>query len=231
MFLGWFLKEPSERSHILPKKSLPTVVHTIERDGYALAYDGRSKNPYYVFETLTQETICGLAERSRHQFTEDPVLPKTIRAQLADYKGSGYDRGHLSPAANNKQNDKVMAESFILSNICPQQPQFNRGYWAKLEKHVRMLAAAYATVKVFTGPLYLPRMGNDGKKYVMFPVIGEGNVAVPTHFFKVLLLEQKNGSLEQRAYILPNESIAHDTPFEQFETTVELIERASGIIF
>lgn len=149
---------------------------------------------------------------------------------MEDYIGSGLDRGHMAPAADCRKSVQLMTESFFLSNVCPQDAGLNRGYWLAFEKHVRDLTKYYKTVQVITGPLYLPQ-GHPGERFVHYRCIGENDVAVPTHFFKVLLLEHESGDIEELCYIIQNKIIPIDTPLESFETTVEKVERASGIIF
>lgn len=153
-----------------------------------------------------------------------------FRASLSDYKNSGYDRGHLAPAANHKRNKEEMGDTFYLSNMCPQCPKLNRGYWVKLEKHVRDLTHAYQNVEVFTGPLYRPYNERDGKRYVKYQVIGKNDVAVPTHFFKLIVMKDSVGR-HQKAYIVPNQEIPANTPLEQFRANLEDIERLAGLIF
>ncbi len=208
---------------------LPQVCQFIERDGYTVCYDARCKNPYYVIETLSTETLQGSEERFDHPFREDTDIPTHMRATLKDYKGSGYDRGHMAPAANCRKSVQRMAESFFLSNVCPQDAGMNRNYWAAFEKHVRTLAKQFRKVTVITGPLYMPQ-GVARDRFVHYRCIGDSDVAVPTHFFKVLLLDL-GYEMEERAYILPNENIAPETPLTAFQVTVQKVEQVSGIIF
>lgn len=202
----------------------------IERSGYVLAYDGRTRHASWVYEELTASSLEGRAERTEFDFMEDPVIPPSMRAMKEDYKGSGFDRGHLRPAANAKSSVQDMKESFYLSNISPQHPQLNRKYWIKLEKHVRELTKTYTTVYVVTGPLFLPEKSSDGKKYVRYQVIGENNVAVPTHYFKVIR-GKRGGTFKTEAYIVPNQPIEQNPPLEKFSVSLEKVERAAGIIF
>ncbi len=160
----------------------------------------------------------------------DPDIPSQIQADLSDYKGSGFDRGHLAPAGDNKSSCKAMKETFYLSNISPQVPQFNRGYWRGLERHVRDLTKEYGKVKVITGPLYLPNVEENGKRYVKCQVLGDNDDAVPTHFFKVIFVK-KQGQEVNWAYILPNEPIDKTIPLDSFLTTVAKVEKAAGIVF
>lgn len=204
---------------------------TIERTGYKLAYDGRTRNASWVYEQITADSLKGTAERSKCVFLEDPLVPASFRATLKDYQGSGFDRGHLRPAANAKASPGAMQETFYLSNICPQVPQLNRGYWNKLEKYARDLTAQYAVVHIYSGPLYLPQTEADGKRYVKYQVIGPNDVAVPTHFFKVIVGERASGSREIEAYIVPNTAIPSDSSHSTFRTTLEKVERAAGALF
>lgn len=183
------------------------------------------------FEHLTAESIKGNADRSHSDFKEDDNIPQHLRATLADYRSKGFDRGHMAPAADHRSNQDAMADTFYMTNMCPQCPQFNRGYWSKLEKHVRDLTKDNQNVFVVTGPLYLPYTESDGKRYVKYQVIGPNDVAVPTHFFKVVSTEDRQGRKETKAYILPNEAIPSNTPLDTFKTTIQKVERAAGLIF
>lgn len=221
----------AENQEDLVKDNLPTTSFFITRSGYSIAYDSRTRNPLYAYEKLSSSSLAGRVSRDNCQFKEDTRIPEIFRSTLKDYQRSGYDRGHLAPAANHKGSYEEMAETFFMSNMCPQCPQFNRGYWSRFEKYVRDLTAEYQTVEVFTGPLYLPKEESDGKRYVKYQVIGENDVAVPTHFFKLLNLLDINGNRETVAYILPNEEIPAKTPLDSFKTTIQKVEKAAGIIF
>lgn len=216
------LKEP---------KSLPQKAILIERPGYTLEYDGRTKNANWVYECLTADCLKGQVGRENFAFAEDPKIPKTFQNTLEDFRGSGYDRGHLAPAADHKRSSDEMRDTFYLSNMSPQVPQFNRGYWVKLEKYVRDLTRNSKFVHVTTGPLYLPTIEEQGKKFVKYQVIGKNNVAVPTHFFKVIVRENEYGKTKTEAYILPNQQISKDVPLMQFQATLQDVEKVSGLLF
>lgn len=199
---------------------LPVNFIEISRHGYKLRFDCRTKNASIVYKHLTAKNIKNKTDRSKCQFKEDLLISKIFRTTLKDYQGSGYDRGHLAPAINH-------SETFFLSNISPQNPNFNRGYWKKLEKHVRDYTKLYSSVDVFTGPLFLPVENSAGEKWVKYQVIGENEIAVPTHFFKVAFLDSK----EERSFIVPNEDIHPDTQLGAFLTTLQKVEKASGFTF
>jgi endonuclease G len=120
--------------------------------------------------------------------------------------------------------------------MCPQVGDgFNRDYWAHLEDFCRRLTNTYPSVRIVTGPLYLPRRDpKDGKWRVNYEVIGSPpNVAVPTHFFKVVFAEdgRRGGDVALGAFVLPNAEIPNDRPLKSFEVPIEAVERASGLEF
>lgn len=207
------------------KVNIPLCTVVVERQGYSLAYDLRTRNAKWVYERLTSESLSG-SEPRINSFKEDAAIPEIFRTSLADYRNYGFDRGHMACAANHKSCAEEMKETFLLSNICPQSSQFNRGYWAKLERHVRDLTKYYEVVEVFTGALYLPQEDAEGKRRVTYQVVGDNDVAVPTHFFKVICIAS-----DFESYILPNEAIPAETPLDEFKTTLYKVEKASGIIF
>jgi len=222
----------SSKEQVAPlfSDSLPITCPIIQRDGYTLAYNGQTRNAHWVYHKLTQEGLDRQLSRADCEFKEDPNLPEQIRAGKIDYQQSGFDRGHLCPAAD-CPTQYALENSFFLSNISPQTPAFNRGYWKMVEQHVRELTKQYKTVHVFSGPLFLSNKGRDGKKYVKYEVIGPHNVAVPTHFFMLLYVETQAGKLLTKGYIVPNKSIDSKVPLKKYAASVDEIERASGVLF
>ena len=174
-------------------------------------------------------------DRRHSYFAEDASIPSKFRAKLLDYARSGYDRGHQVPAADAKWSQEAMDSTFALSNMCPQVGDgFNRDYWAHFEDFCRRLTSFYPSVRIITGPLYLPKQEAEGKWKVSYEVIGHPpNVAVPTHFFKVIFAEdgKQGGMVSLGAFVLPNDRIANDKPLQDFEVPVEAVERASGLEF
>ena len=135
---------------IPPPASGEVVKHTY----YTIDYNEKHEQPNWVFYRLTIENTKGKAKR-KDDFRPDPSV-STGSAELSDYKGSGYDRGHLCPAADMKQSDQAMSETFFLSNMSPQVPSFNRGIWAKLEAEVRrQIKGEDDTLYVITGPIFI----------------------------------------------------------------------------
>ena len=133
----------------------------------------------------------------------------------------------MAPAADHKGTQESLNQTFSLTNICPQNPVLNRGLWRKLENYVRDLVQDYGELDIFTGPLFLPKEKN-GKKYIKYEVIGDNNVAVPTHFFKLIFYPSGK---EPEAYVVPNEPIEFDTDMAIFIESIAILEKISGINF
>ncbi|CAI5682520.1 unnamed protein product [Oreochromis niloticus] len=208
------------------KYGFPSLGNIKTRESYVTSYDARTRTASWVIERLNPASLSGLSDRKYCEFKEDDSVHVFHRATNADYKGSGFDRGHLAAAANHKWSQKAMDDTFYLSNVAPQNPHLNQNTWNNLEKLCRSLTKRYLNVYVCTGPLYLPRQEADGKLYVRYQVIGRNHIAVPTHFFKA-----DGKGVELRSYVLPNEPISEQVPLERFLVPIETIERASGLLF
>lgn len=201
------------------------------------SYDRRTRNPHWVAEHITPLSLAThAADRKHSAFAEDASIPFPFRARLKDYSRSGYDRGHQVPAADAKWSQEAMDDTFLLSNMCPQVGEgFNRDYWAHFEDFCRRLTTRYPSVRIVTGPLYLPKRDPvDGKWRVSYEVIGNPpNVSVPTHFYKVVYAEEGDvaGRVALGAFVLPNAVIPNEKPLGDFEVPVEVVERASGLEF
>jgi len=124
----------------------------VEREGYALGYIEKHEQPAWVIYRMTKAEAITKAAKRGNDFREDPAIP-TGSATLADYRRSGYDRGHLAPAADMAFSERTMSESFYMSNMSPQKPAFNRGIWKDLEEQVRQFAISEHDIYVVTGPI------------------------------------------------------------------------------
>jgi endonuclease G len=207
------------------------------RNALVSSFDRRLRNPSWVAEHITPESLAtSNGDRKNSAFLEDPSVPEKFRGKLKDYFRSGYDRGHQVPAADAKWSQEAMNDTFYLTNMCPQVGEgFNRDYWAHFEDFCRRLTQKYPSVRIVTGPLYLPKRDTaDGKWRVSYEVIGNPpNIAVPTHFYKVIFAEDgtTTGQVALGAFVLPNAHIPNEKPITDFEVPVEAVERASGLEF
>ena len=205
----------------------PKSFFILEKAGYTVSYDGRTKGASWVYELLTPESVSNeVVSRDHFDFSEDAEIPKPLRSTNKDFHRSGYDRGHLHPAMNAVSDPKAMKDSFLLSNASPQAASLNRGLWKELELKIRDLARSGKSIHVYTLPLFLP-VEQNGKRFVHYAVIGENDVAVPTHFAKVAVIKGE----KPLAYLFPNEPIPKEASLETFKTTIEKVARAAGVVF
>jgi endonuclease G len=155
-------------------------------DAFAILHSGESKTPVYVAQRLNRASIADADEKRTNRFFPDARLRSAERASLDDYKGSGFDRGHMAPAGD-MPTAQAMAQSFSLANMVPQSPEHNRGVWAKSVEAATRKYASRATgdVYVITGPVYVPSIAES-------PSIGRGQVRVPKYLFKLVYDEQKS---------------------------------------
>lgn len=189
----------------------------LRRAGYTASYNKATKLPNWVAWHLTADRITGPAKRSGVDFQADMDVPAP-RAEDSDYYGSGYDRGHMCPAADNKYSEKAMEESFLFTNMCPQNGNLNRGDWNEMEQACRRWAKEYGGVYVVCGPILY-----KGKH----KTIGKNKVVVPEAFFKVVL---RTGETPKAiGFIYKNAE--GNRPKGDYVNTVDEVERITGIDF
>jgi len=190
------------------------------RKGYALAHNAKYKTPEWVAEHLTKEKASAYLPRKDY-FTADPDLPFGERAELSDYKGSGFDRGHMAPAADFRWDSEAYKECYYLSNIVPQVGRgMNQGIWATLENLVRQWAITREELYIYTGPIY-------SESVDALRTIGKNEIAVPTHLYKIVYDPNKKEAI---AVIMPNEELrTEDMP--EYIVTIHTIEQLTGLDF
>jgi endonuclease G len=199
----------------------------LNKDVYITCHDNERRLPQWVTYRLRRQDLENPVSERTDDFRPDPELEAIARAELADYRSSGYDRGHMAPAADFKRSDDAMSTTFLLSNMAPQRPNLNRRIWAQLEDQVRQLTQSHGRVWIFTGALYLD--GNDRPTTPAATI--NGRVAVPTHFYKAILCEHANGNRELFGYLLPNQLDPIADPLDSFAVTVDRLEELSGLDF
>jgi len=212
---------PSVSRHLTA--GTPDAFQLRVHDGYVIGHDSRLKIPLWVQYELRPEDLTDSRERSE-DFRPDPSLPSGQRAELADYRGSGFDRGHMAPAADMVATESLMSDSFLLSNMAPQVGiGFNRHIWKSLETAVRGWVRHRGPLVVVTGPVFAPT-----EDEVCYRIIGDNRVAVPSAFYKVVADLRDPDDPAVLAFLLPNTGLS-GREFDEFLTSVDAIEAATGI--
>ncbi len=189
-------------------------------NGFQLCYRESYEDAEWVAYVLTRDELTGVTERS-NKFHADKAI-STGSATPSDYTNSGYDRGHLAPAADLLWSTESMDDSFLMSNMTPQAPDFNRGMWKSLEEQVRSWAETFGEVVVVTGPI-LEKDASEYKK------IGKNQVAVPEYFYKVLLAQDSSGVKIGIAFILPNSKC--EGSIWDYSTSIDEVEKRTNLDF
>ena len=187
----------------------------IRHTGYTLSFNKEHKQANWVAYELTADETISIVKRN-NRFKPDPDVP--MCSSNNDYKASGYDRGHLAPAADMCYSAAAMKESFYLSNMSPQKPGFNRGIWKELEAQVRFWAIDDSAIYIITGGVL-----DSG-----LPVIGINNVSVPRLFYKVII--DYHGSVRKGiGFIMPNEK--SNKRLQCFTVSIDSVEVLTGLNF
>ena len=191
----------------------------LKRKGYTVSYNRTLNLPNWVAWELNRNKLVERESRT-DKFLPDPDLPEHEAVTTDDYKHSGWDRGHMCPAADNRWHWRAMQESFYMTNICPQHHNLNRGDWKELEDACREWAQQEGRIYIACGPIFY-----KGKPRTIGQ---EHKVAVPDAFFKVVLCAD---SRPPRAigFIYKNTSGNH--PLDSYVNTVDQVERITGMDF
>ncbi|MCU4177663.1 DNA/RNA non-specific endonuclease [Carboxylicivirga sp. N1Y90] len=193
-----------------PSSSGEVIEHTY----FSLSFIEDHEQAEWVYYKLTHELVNGSQSRTDN-FRPDPGI-STGSATLEDYKGSGYDRGHLCPAGDMKINKTAMSETFYMSNMSPQAPSFNRGIWKKLEATVRNWAIIEDSIHIATAGVLSSNNSH----------ISSNEVSVPEYYYKVIYAPKAQKMI---AFILPNQK--SNVPLHSFIVSVNEVEALTGIDF
>ncbi len=181
---------------------------------FSLSYSEDHEQAEWVAYELTRERLNANFVDRTNDFRPDPDV-KTESATPADYRGSGFDRGHLCPAADMGFDQTAMAETFFMSNMSPQKKAFNTGIWRELEENVRDWARKRRHVYVVTGPVLTVKTAGP---------IGFSKVTVPGYFYKVILAGDTG-----IGFLVPNEKT--ERPLMDFAVPIDQVERVTGLDF
>jgi endonuclease G len=187
--------------------------------GYVMSYYEDWEQAEWVAYVLSRDKLQREWTERNDRFREDPAI-RSGSASPDDYRGSNYDRGHLAPFADFAWNAELADETFLMSNVGPQEPAFNQGIWRELEELTRDWANRNGRLYVVTGPVTTETpLGYIGR---------ENRVAVPRRYFRVLLdLDEP----EQKAigFVLPNER--SERPLLDYAHPVDQVEEITGLDF
>jgi endonuclease G len=186
---------------------------------YTMSYSAQHKNAEWVAYELLGARLDLSSGVKRQNFKLDPNTES--EASSSDYTNSGYDRGHLVPAHDMDFNKKAMSESFFMTNVSPQVPDFNRGIWKSLEGKVRKWAKKEKRLYVITGPLLRKRVKKADR-------INPTGPTIPRGFFKIVV-DYEGNEKKGIAFMFKNKGI--DQPLERFVTTIDLVEEYTNLDF
>lgn len=205
--------KPLSRKDYLPSSTNQVIHHST----YSLSYNETHEQAEWTAHVLRESDMTH-NDFKRPYFEVDHKV-KTGAAHWRNYKNSGYDRGHLVPAGDRTGSKKVYEETFLTSNISPQEHEFNAGIWNRLEQKTRYYAKRYDELYVVTGPVF------NGYK----DDIGTENVTVPTAFYKIIYRQDENGAGKLLAFLMPHQE--SDQAIYDYVTSVDVIEKETGIDF
>lgn len=207
---------PSVNSIEIPRILSDVSEQILVRKAYTVSYNSYTKCPNWVAWHLTAEHADGNIGRS-NDYREDTDV-SSPRATNDDYRGTIWSRGHLCPAGDNKWDKVAMSESFLLTNMCPQNRSLNSGLWNRVEQDCRRWAQKYHDIYIVCGPLYLNRQHE---------VIGTNKVVVPEAFYKVVLCLQ--GTPKAIGFIVRNNEGTKKK--DEYVNTIDEVERITCIDF
>lgn len=193
----------------------------IPRANYVVGYSKNHNQALWVMHTLKASYVRGEADRQGSQFQPDPLVRG--RSPLpGDYSRSGYDRGHLVPAGDFKCCQDWMDETFYMTNISPQDPEFNRGTWERLESLIRQWVRRDKEFIIITGSIFEKNPTKIGRNV---------RISVPSHQYKILVYQPDDLTKARMiAFILPNRETGNRR-FSQYVTSVRDLEERTGINF
>lgn len=205
------------------------------RRNYVLEHSALDKIARWVCEHVTPAELSGSAKR-RNPFKPEPQLAGKPRSELVDYRRSGFDRGHLAPAGNQVQSQEDKDATFFLSNMTPQEPKHNQEIWRELEDLTRdwVKNGALSEAYILTGGFFYDpeeEQPSTADGFIDFRTVGPGAVAVPTHYFKIVLAPADGENWRAVAFVQENRRYNRPFDFSEHIQPIKWIEERSGIDF
>ena len=193
-----------------------TTGQIIYHNFYSLSYSEKYEQAEWVAYELTDNQLIN--NNFKRPYFEKDKKVKTQSAHYKNYKNSGYDKGHLCPAADREFSKEAYEETFLTSNISPQNHNFNSGIWNRLEQKTRYWAQKYKKLYIVTGGILTPNL----------KTIGSEKVAVPNYFYKIIL-DYSKPEIKAIAFLIPHEE--SEKGLYKFTTSIDEIENLTGIDF
>ncbi len=221
--LAWYFNKPIDNEETTQVEykhynslEIPSYIEDatiLKKHGFTIGFSKKYMHAFWVAYKLDCKETNGDIERSNY-FREDQILGK-YSPNTDDYYASGYDKGHLIPAADNSSDSLSMHDSFLMSNVSPQIPGFNRGVWKKLEKQVRDWACEFDSLYIITGAVLNPELTR----------LGKSKVAIPDYYYKSILLYSKNYQSMVTFYLY---QYTKDDNLNNFVITTDSLETILG---
>ena len=198
--------------------TIPSLI--FKRIGYTVSYNIETKQPNWVTWNLTADKVIQKKEGVWNDYVEDIKLDNRERATNEDYINSGFDRGHMCPGGDCNWDNKAREETFLLSNMCPQNPNLNRGDWKEIEIACRKWAKRYGNIYIVCGPIFLKSQKHKR--------IGPNQIPVPEAFFKVVLCAEPSNP-KGIGFICRNTDGNRKKDF--YVNSIRQVERVTGYRF
>ena len=198
--------------------TIPSLL--LERYCYSVSYNKFTRQPNWVMWQLTGEHVMKRKDGVWNEYREDPELPSEVRSTLDDYASSGYDRGHMCPGGDCNWDDEGRDETFLLSNMCPQNLNLNRGDWKEIEIACRNWAKQFGSIYIVCGPIFLKSQKHKR--------IGPNQIPVPEAFFKVVLCAEPSNP-KGIGFICRNTDGNRKKDF--YVNSIRQVERVTGYKF
>lgn len=213
-------KPEEERTQPIQALEIPEGAdgQVIEYEAFTISYNEKYEQANWVAYHLTKEEVEDHKVERKDNFRADKQV-ETGSATPTDYKKSGYDRGHLAPAADMRWSKEAMSESFYMTNMSPQTKELNRGIWKKLEEKSRDWAVENGSIYIVTAGILKGKL----------KTIGKNEVAIPEYYYKVIL-DYQEPEIKAIAFIMPNKD-PEKAPLRDFVVSIDEVEKKTGLDF
>jgi endonuclease G len=211
----------------------------LDKGCYVACYCDEWRTPYWSAYYLNKDSLFGSRRRLEKYFQPDTLIPEEYRSVKADYQGSGFDRGHLAPAADFKRRPDAYVATFLLSNVSPQRGKTNRLVCAEIEDSLRRVVKRAGEAWIVVGNTMLDSTGRRSgavpdSNWIRRAKSGvfQKRIAVPTHVFRAALVRRDRDEWQAWAFLVPNtNSLRHDWSIADYRISVDSLERVTGLDF